>query len=146
MSLLVAVISTEIANLFTNRNKAIKTALVYSGNELELLLSSSFSQILLLQFTLDNGKFYIGWVKELPKPFTTNYIRLTPAFSGYRDEKHELVFTTQYLTVYASYIADGSVRNSEELRTDLVLKVDKINSVSYFDMEMYRRFNPTVQE
>ncbi len=146
MSLLVAVCATELANLFTNRNKAIKKALLSSGNEFELLLGSSFSEAHLLQFTLDSGKFYIGWVKELPKPFTTNYIRITPAFSGYRDERKELVFTTQYLTVYASYIEDGSVTNTKDLKTDLVLKVDKINSVSYFDIDMYARFNPAVIE
>ena len=63
-----------------------------SGNEFELLLSSSFFYAHLLQFTMDSGKFYIDWVKELPKPFTTSYIRITPVFSGYRkaDDK-ELV-------------------------------------------------------
>jgi len=141
-SLVVAVLATELANLFVNRKEAIRRSLKKSGNELELLMSSSFFDYHLLQFTMDNGKVYIGWVKELPKPFTTNYIRITPAFSGYRNEFKELVFTTQYLTVYASYIADGSVRDSSELKTDLVLKVDKINSASYFDIDMYKRFNP----
>ncbi|WP_145861378.1 hypothetical protein [Pedobacter suwonensis] len=147
LSLFVAVAATEIANLFINRLKAIKKAIATSGNEFELLLSSSFFDAHLLQFTMDSGKFYIGWVKELPKPFTTSYIRITPAFSGYRrtDDK-ELVFTTQYLTVYASYIEDGSVANTNELKTDLVLKADKINSVSFFDMDMYNRFNPVQEE
>jgi len=95
---------------------------------------------------MDSGKVYIGWVKELPKPFTTSYIRITPALSGYRNENKELVFTTQYLSVYASYIADGSVTDQNELKTDLVLKVDKIHSASFFDMEMYKRFNPDEEE
>ncbi|GGE47776.1 hypothetical protein GCM10011413_12270 [Pedobacter psychrotolerans] len=145
LSLFVAVVATEFANLFINRLKAIKRAISTSGNEFELLLSSSFFDAHLLQFTMDSGKFYIGWVKELPKPFTTSYIRITPAFSGFRNNDKELVFTTQYLTVYASYIEDGSVANTNELKTDLVLKADKINSVSFFDMDMYNRFNP-VQE
>ena len=145
-TLLAAVAFTEIANLFFDRKKAIKKSLEKVGNELELMLSSSFFDAHLLQFTMDNGKVYIGWVKELPKPFTTNYIRITPAFSGFRNENKELVFTTQYLTVYASYIADGSVTNQNELKTDLVLKVDKINSASFFDMEMYKRFNPDEEE
>jgi len=141
-SLVVAIVATEVANLFVDRKEAIRKSLKKSGNELELLMSSSFFDAHLLQFTMDNGKVYIGWVKELPKPYTTNYIRITPAFSGYRDEQKELVFTTQYLSVYASYIADGSVTDSSELKTDLVLKVDKINSASFFDMDIYRRFNP----
>jgi len=143
LSLLVAVGTTEFANLFISRQTAIKKALASSGNELEQLLGSSFFDAHLLQFTLDSGKFYIGWVKELPKPFTTSYIRITPAFSGYRNEKKELIFTTQYLAVYASYIADGSVKATQELKTDLVLKADKINSIAYFDTDMYGRFNPS---
>ncbi|WP_443943493.1 hypothetical protein ACJVDH_11215 [Pedobacter sp. AW1-32] len=142
LSLFVAVLGTEFANLFVKREKAIKKALKKSGNEMELLLSSSFFDAHLLQFTMDSGKVYIGWVKELPKPFVTNYIRITPAFSGYRDEKKELIFTTQYLSVYASYIDDGSVTHQSELNTDLILKVDKINTASYFDIDMYKRFNP----
>ncbi|WP_129716670.1 hypothetical protein [Pedobacter sp. SYP-B3415] len=146
LSLVAAVAGTEIANLFVDRKKAIRNSLKKAGNEFELLMSTSFFDRHLLQFTMDSGKVYIGWVKELPKPFTTNYIRITPALSGYRNEAKELIFTTQYLTVYASYIADGSVKNETELKTDLVLKVDKINSVSFFDMEMYKRFNPDEEE
>lgn len=145
-SLVAAVLFTEIANLFVNRKNAIKQSLKKAGNELELLMSSSFFDAPLLQFTMDSGKVYIGWVKEIPKPFTTNYIRITPALSGYRNEKKELVFTTQYLSVYASYITDGSVSDQSELMTDLVLKVDKINTASFFDMEMYKRFNPEEEE
>jgi hypothetical protein len=145
-TLLAAVVFTEVANIFIDRKKAIKKSLEKAGNELELLMSASFFDAHLLQFTMDSGKVYIGWVKELPKPFTTNYIRITPALSGYRNERKELVFTTQYLTVYASYIADGSVSDQNELKTDLVIKVDKINSASYFDMEMYNRFNPDEED
>lgn len=142
MSLVVAILATEIANKFINREKAIRHALTAVGNEFELLLSTSFTDGHLLQFTLSNNKFYIGWVKELPKPFTTNYIRITPAFSGYRDEKKELIFTTQYLSVYATYIDEGAVANIGDLKTDLVIKVDTISSVSFFDINMYSRFNP----
>lgn len=142
MSLVVAILATEIANKFISREKAIQHALTAVGSEFELILSTSFSNAHLLQFTLNNNKFYIGWVKELPKPFTTNYIRITPAFSGYRDDKKELVFTTQYLSVYATYIEEGAVANIGDLKTDLVIKVDTITSVSFFDINMYSRFNP----
>ncbi|RZK66471.1 MAG: hypothetical protein EOO92_25205 [Pedobacter sp.] len=145
-TLVAAVAFTEIANLFFDSKKAIKRSLEQVGNELELMLSTSFFEAHLLQFSMDSGKVYIGWVKELPKPFTTSYIRITPALSGYRNENKELVFTTQYLSVYASYIADGSVTDQNELKTDLVLKVDKIHSASFFDMEMYKRFNPDEEE
>ena len=141
-SLLIAIISTEIANLSLNREKAIKFSIDYIGNELELMLKSSFTNWMLLQFTLDSNKFYVGWVKELPKPSVSNYIRIIPAFSGYRDDKKELIFTTQYLSVYASYIEEGSVKDIDELNTDLVLRLSSIISVSFFDIDMYQRINP----
>lgn len=140
-SLIIAVAGTETANLFIKRKKAIQYSIEFVGNEFELLLKSSFINSRLLQFSLNNDKFYIGWLKELPKPFS-GYVRITPAFSGYRDEKKELMFTTQYLSVYSSYIEEGLVTDIKELDTDLILKVDTIITVSYFDIEMYNRFNP----
>lgn len=74
-------------------------------------------------------------------PFKSNYIRIIPVYSGYRDDKKELVFTTQYLSVYSSYIEDGTIRSIDELETDLVIKAESIKTVSYFDLEMYKRFN-----
>lgn len=144
-SLLIAIIATEAANLFVNREKAIKFSIDYIGNELELMLKSSINDSRLLQITLDNDKFYIGWAKELPKPSVSNYIRIIPAFSGYRNDKKELIFTTEYLSVYASYINEGSVKDIDELNTDLVIRLNNIITVAFFDMEMYQRFNPVIE-
>jgi len=141
-SLFVAIIGTEISNLFIKRVKALKYSINYAGSELGLLLKSSFDNYQLLQFTLDNDKFYIGWVKELPIPYNAEFIRITPAFSGYRNDNKELIFTTQYLSVYASYIQEGAVHDIKDLKTDLIIKVASIKTVSYFDIEMYSRFNP----
>ncbi|MFM6975378.1 MAG: hypothetical protein ACKOW2_00810 [Sphingobacteriaceae bacterium] len=142
LSLPLAVLGTEVINRFIKRQHAVIFAINHSGNELERLMKDAFIQSHLLQFTLDNGKFYIGWVKELPLPFVTQHIKIKPALSGYRDEKQELVFTTQYLSVYASYLADGEIDDISELQTDMALKADRIISVTYFDLEMYARFNP----
>ncbi|MEO6903650.1 MAG: hypothetical protein ABI315_10970, partial [Bacteroidia bacterium] len=111
------------------------------GNEFELILKSSFTEGLLLQFTLDNNKFYIAWVKELPIPSISNYIRIIPAISGYRNNEKELVFISQYLSVYAEYIEEGKITDIEELKIDLILDLRRIVSVSYFEKEMYNRFN-----
>lgn len=145
-SLLLAIAGTLIANYFVDTTAAIKYSINFAGNELELLLKSSMLDNRLLQFSLDTGKFYIGWLKELPVPFKSNYIRIIPVYSGYRDDQKELIFTTQYLSVYASYIEEGAVKSIEELGTDLVIKADSIKTVSYFDMEMYNRFNSNVSE
>lgn len=143
-TLLVSIFIAEVGNRTTHkdRNKEIKKAIKSVGNELELLLKSSFTDSKLLEFTLDSGKFYIAWVKELPIPTVTNYIRVIPAFSGYRDDAKRLVFTTQYLSVYAEYnIAEGKVQDIKELDVDLIITLDNVVTVSYFDIDMYERFN-----
>jgi hypothetical protein len=145
-SLVIALLGTSILNRFIKKEDAIKSAIIASGNELELLLETSFSESVLLNFSLSNGKFYIGWAKELPLPFASNYIRIIPAFSGYRNETKELVFTTQYLSVYAQYIEEGTIRDIHELNTDLIITIDDIVTVSFFDLEMYQRFNPQVSD
>jgi hypothetical protein len=140
-TLLFAVLFSELINLFLNKEKHITNAIKNVGNEFELMLASSFTEGLLLQFTLDNNKFYIAWVKELPIPSISNYIRVTPAISGYRNNEKELIFTSQYLSVYAEYINEGKIKDIEQLKIDLVLNLKNIISVSYFDPEMYNRFN-----
>lgn len=142
-SLILALIITHVGNitLWKDRDKQINKALKSVGNQIELLLKSSFCDSKLLQFTLDTGKFYIVWVKELPIPTITNYIRVIPAFSGYRtaDDK-KMHFTTQYLSIYAEYVKEGKIKDIKDLDTDLIITLDNIVTVSYFDMEMYERF------
>lgn len=140
-TLVFAVIFSEISNLVLNKERFIKHAINSVGNEFELMLASSFTEGLLLQFTLDNNKFYIAWVKELPIPSISSYIRIIPAISGYRNDEKELIFTSQYLSVYAEYINEGRITDIEQLKIDLVLDLKNIVSVSYFDKEMYNRFN-----
>lgn len=140
-TLLLAVALAETTNLFLNKERFVKKAIKGVGNEFELMLASSFTEGLLLQFTLDNDKFYIAWVKELPIPSISNYIRVIPAISGFRNREKELVFTSQYLSVYAEYINEGKITDIEQLKIDLVLNLKNIISVGYFDKEMYNRFN-----
>lgn len=140
-TLVFAVLFSEIINLILNKERFIINAIRSVGNEFELMLASSFTEGLLLQFTLDNNKFYIAWVKELPIPSISSYVRIIPAISGFRNDEKELVFTSQYLSVYAEYINEGKITAIEQLKIDMVLDLKNIVSVSYFDKEMYNRFN-----
>lgn len=86
------------------------------------------------------NKCYVGWVQSLPIPSHDNYIRIFPAFSGYRkDDTKELIFNIQYLDVYASYVRSGEVTDIEELTT-LVIRIDEIITANRFSTEMYGRF------
>ena len=137
---------TMIYNLTVLRNteKQIERAIKSVGNELELLLRSSVRDSKMLQFTLDSDKVYVVWVKELPIPKVTNYIRVIPVLSGYRDSDKNLVFTTHYLSIYSEYVKEGKVKGIEELDADLIITLDNVVTVSYFDQEMYERFNAPV--
>jgi len=140
-TVLLSIFLAKIGNLLLNKEKYIKKAIKDVGNEFELLMKSSFTNENLLQFTLDNDKFYVAWVKELPTPSISNYVRVIPALSGFRNSEKELIFTSHYLSVYSEYIKEGKVTNIKDLNTDLVIDLDNIVTVSNFDLEMYHRFN-----
>lgn len=141
-TIILSIALAKIGNIILDKEKYIKKAIKDVGNEFELLMKSSFTNENLLQFTLDNDKFYIAWVKELPTPSISNYVRVIPALSGYRNTQKELIFTSHYLSVYSEYITEGrSNNNIRELNTDLVIDLANIISVSNFDLEMYHRFN-----
>lgn len=140
-TLLFTVVFTETVNLFIDKTKYIKQAIKSVGNEFELIIKSSFVEKKLIQITLSSGKVYVAWVKELPIPSISNYIRLIPAMSGYRTQEGEVAYTTHYLTVYSDIIQKGSTINISELDVDLVLSNSEVVSISYFDYEMYEKFN-----
>lgn len=105
----------EISRFFISTQNAIINAIEKNQDELELLIKRSWYStypkkitskgVISLAITLKSGKVYIGYANALPVPSKTNYVSLLPLFSGYRDGKtHELVFTTQYVDIYAEII------------------------------------------
>lgn len=142
-SFIFSIVFTEIGNLTfcSDRKKQIEKSIKKVGNEFETLLRSSFKDSKLLEFTLDTDKVYIAWVKELPIPTVSNYIRVVPVFSGYRDTTKQLKFTTNYLSVYSEYVREGKIKEIYDLDVDLIITLDNLVTVSYFDIEMYERFN-----
>lgn len=142
-TILIAILFTIISNqiLKEKKHSYVKKAIKDVGNEFELLMESSFSDKVLLQFTLDNNKFNIGWVKELPIPSVSNFVRIIPAISGFRNSSMELEFTSHYLRVYSEYVKEGKIKSIEDLKADLIIDISEIVTVSYFDPDMYERFN-----
>lgn len=139
-SFVISVIVTEFTNILVKEDKAISRAIKSIGNEFEILCEFCYRNTELVQFTLKNDKCYVGWMQSLPIPARANYIRIFPVYSGYRKSgTKELIFVTQYLDVYASYVQNGEVTDIEELTT-LVIKIDEIVSANRFSPEMYDRF------
>jgi hypothetical protein len=136
-----AFILSKGGNLFLNKEKWVRKSIQSVGNELELIIEKAVADEILLLFTLDSDKFYIGWVKEFPIPSQSKYYRVLPALSGFRDEEKRLVFTTDYIRVYSEYIREMKVKDLRKIKSDIILPLDSIVSVSYFDPQMYSRFN-----
>jgi hypothetical protein len=135
----ISVISYNKVN--SDTRKFIFKAIKKIGNEFELITADAFKEDFLLLFTLNNGKIYIGWVKELPIPSVSKYLRIIPAISGYRNEMKEVKLTTHYLNVYANLIRNGNIKSVKDVNFDIVLDIDAIISVSYFDPSLYSVFN-----
>jgi hypothetical protein len=131
----------EVSNWIVKKEKRVSDAIDKIGNEFERLCESCYREADMIQVTLKNDKCYVGWMKSLPIPTHSNYISILPVYSGYRTkEKKELVLTTQYLDVYASYIKDGNVFDIRDITTQ-VIKIDEIVSANKFDPDMYDRFS-----
>ena len=140
-TLALAIILTELSNLIFDESKYAKRAIKAVGNECELLFKTSFVESKLLLITLDNDKFYIGWVVELPIPSISSHVRIIPAVSGYRTEQKELEFTTEYLVVYSEMMKEGANTNVKEYKTDIVIDITHIITVSFFDFKLNKKFN-----
>ncbi|NAS13014.1 hypothetical protein GTQ38_13445 [Flavobacteriaceae bacterium R33] len=126
------------------------------GNELEQLFLESAASGDLIQITLKNYKVYIGFTDYISPPSKTNYFILTPVLSGYREsETKKFVITTNYQEVYREYYAESDAEelnpevNEEDESVvefpdiDIVIKQDEIITASFFDADLYSKFNPT---
>lgn len=63
-------------------------------------------------------------------------IALQPLMSGYRNDRGKVTFTTFYDTQIAQ-----APNEADKGEFRLVLPVDKMLSISFFDVETYARFN-----
>lgn len=139
----------EITRLFISTQKAILKAIEKNEDELELLIKKSWYStypknvknkgVISLAITLKSGKVYIGYANALPVPSKTNYVSLLPLFSGYRDSKtHEMIFTTQYVDIYAEIIKEKRSLGIPEFL--VLLPVSEFISVNIFDIKIYKQF------
>ncbi|MDR0266028.1 MAG: hypothetical protein LBJ04_22635 [Sphingobacterium sp.] len=142
ISFVLTIMLVMISNLLLDKKKEIYRAIKDIGNEFELLASRSFKENRLSLISLKNDKFYIGWVKELPIPSQSNYLRIIPALSGYRNEKKNLEFTSHYLTAYARFIEDGKGTDVSDLETDVIISICEIVSISFYDQDIFDVLNP----
>lgn len=144
-SFLFAVIGTTLANsIFTKFNyfnfeDPVSYAVKKYGDELEYLFRESAINGFLIQCTLKNNKVYVGFATYIPPPKETNYLKLTPIISGYRDNNtKKLTLTTDYFEVVDKYLNNSDNQLPD---MDIIIKQDEILSANVFDPTMYKLFN-----
>jgi len=141
-SFIIAVVGTEASNLiFAKRfkRKCLYFAIDQIGSELEILLRNNVEQEQLVQVTLKNDKFYVGYVVSIPIPHRSNFVVMSPVFGGYRDDRKQLKFTTAYNLVYAEYVSENRATDIRKL-SHVHLRMDEIIIANKFDVEMYDKF------
>jgi hypothetical protein len=108
-----------------------------SENELEEFLLDALARLKTIAITLTSGKVYVGYVLTTPEPRTDRrVIAMLPLMSGYREEDGgKVVFTTFYDQFYSG----DPDEDSEDFK--IILPTDKMMSLSFFNVDVYARFN-----
>lgn len=110
-------------------------------DDLELFLLEAAVEYKSISVTTSSSKVYVGLVLQTGEPkMNRRVVTLLPFMSGYRTEAGKVIFTTFYDEVYPQ--RDGNAESlsiAEDFR--LVLPIDKMVSVSFFDPKVYAAFN-----
>jgi len=101
------------------------------NRSLDLMLTQAFLDRRMVAVTLVNDKVYIGFPLETPDETKREYISLGLNYSGYRNEKRQLII-------------EYDVAEDVDARVEIPL--DKVVSVSHFDLEFYLRVAPPEAE
>lgn len=109
------------------------------GDEIEQLFKKVAKEELLIQITLKSNKVYVGFVEYIPPPKESNYLKIIPLISGYRDDETKKVkFNTEYYKAILLYQSDEAKYKSFEM--DLTIKQDEILIANVFDYDVYKEF------
>ncbi|HLH02812.1 MAG TPA: hypothetical protein VKX25_08580 [Bryobacteraceae bacterium] len=124
-----------IWNLFVDRERAKALEIDRHGNAFTKLLLRSQKEKQLLSVTLDNRKWYVGWITESPNLDPQElYFRLLPYRSGYRDKDNlNPVATTYY---------DGALREPAFDQNDLIitLPLKDVKTANLFNEDLYNDY------
>jgi len=106
---------------------------------LEMVLDRCVRRSHPVMLTQASGKVYVGYV--LSTAFEeTNWLRILPVFSGYRDESHKFIITTDYLWIHELESEDSRYETEQcAFKEDFVVlvKLDTLTSVHPFDLQTH---------
>lgn len=135
LALILGPVVALIWNFFVSKEEAKQTEIRKHGNAFTQLLLRAQKEKQLLSITLDNRKWYIGWVTESPNLDPQElYFRLLPYRSGYRDKD---TLRTVYTTFYDGALSEGAF-NQNDLIITLPLK--DVKTANLFDEDLYNDY------
>lgn len=115
------------------------------GDEIEQLFKKVAKEELLVQVTLKSNKVYVGFVEYIPPPKESNYLKIIPLISGYRNyETKKVKFNTEYYKAIMLYQSDEAKYKSFEM--DLTIKQDEILVANVFDYDVYKEFEKSEEQ
>lgn len=143
-SFFIAVILTGFLNtvigIFFGVKKPIGYAVRKYGDEIEKLFRHSAKTGQLMQLSLKSNKVYIGFANNIPVPKETNYLKIIPVMSGYRDANSKILhITTEYLEVIDDYISDQPKFDISNM--EISIKQDEILTAGIFNEQLFALFN-----
>ncbi|WP_312312225.1 hypothetical protein [Empedobacter brevis] len=126
---------------FINNNYFSNRAVRKYGDELEKFIAERIKKGDFAQFSLKNGKVYIGFCTGTPIPGMNNFIKVIPFYSGYRNkETHNIEITTEYVEVIDNLLKEDDY--DKILLLGISFKKDEILSFSIYHPEIFKKFNP----
>ncbi len=134
ISFILGPVFAGIVNLLIGKRRAREIEIRKHGNALMQLLQRATRDNLLISVTLDNRKWYVGWVTESPNLDPQElYFRLLPFTSGYRDKDTLETFRTVF---YQNVLEDESLDPDEFFIT---LPLKDIKTANLFDADVYNQ-------
>lgn len=110
------------------------------NNELAHLLYRAMRSASPVMLTLKNGKVYVGLINTgVSNAEKDQYISIIPIISGYRDEKHEVQYTTNYALAFQEVARKPTNRNRARGLTK-VIPVAEIVSSNIYDARIDAAF------
>lgn len=124
---------------YFKKQTPVEQAIDDFGDEIEQLFKKVAKEELLVQITLKSNKVYVGFVEYIPPPKESNYLKIIPLISGYRNDKTKKVkFNTDYYDAILLYQSDEEKHKSFEM--DITIKQDEILIANVFDYDVYKAF------
>ncbi len=137
-SLIIGILFSFAVNTIIWPSRAWFIAVGIRGDQKHKLLRRSIREKWLLEFTLNNGKSYVGWVLGVDYAIDPgNNINILPIFSGYRHtETRRLHFTEDYYKV----IFDSPLMDQDENKIGVTFSLSEAVSIRPFDLDLYLDF------